>query len=148
MQYPSYNPRYKKAFQNVLSGPTTVEVDVKFLRLLHSGTCEVWKRTLEQKFPSVFPEAKLNQYQGLIGRKYVPEDNSYSICLETGLSVHAMLPGDNYRGIRHCETIIVKEPYTHTVHNTGIGYKSEIMVDVLYKNHTYRVLFNNACVIK
>lgn len=136
------NIRYKQSFQNVLSAPKTLQVDVEFIKEAHASACEWWKRKLEQKFPTVFPQAIVNTYQGLIGRTYIPQDNSWAECFETGLSVHVMLE-DEVSAIRHCETIIISEPYTETVYCQGLEPMTKRFVKVLYRNHTYRVLFDN-----
>jgi hypothetical protein len=88
-------------------------------------------------------------YRGIIGKQYVPNDNSWNICLETGDEAWKIIrkeePHSNYRkpwGLSGYTTTIISEPYNLHMKETCTDYGIKTFVNVLYKNNTFRVLWD------
>ena len=88
-------------------------------------------------------------YRGNIGKQYVPNDNSWNICLETGDEAWKIIrkeePHSNYRkpwGLLGYTTTIISEPYEKRIREHSTDYGPQTFVNVLYKKNTYRVLWN------
>ncbi len=130
----SFEEYFGKTTKVVEMNPTFT-VDKEFILEAHKAACEGWKTKIEKKFPSLFKE------ESVIGKRYLPNDNSYAICLENGECSCVVLSG----GIYNKECIIISEPYRSKSKDKGYNPRpndEHNFVNVLYKNNTYMVLFN------
>lgn len=86
----------------------------------------------------------------IIGRTYIPKDNSYSICLSKvndnhGIPNHShdYLAGTNTTPkIEAKECIIITEPFLITIHKRKNEIRAHRMIIVQYENKEYMVLYN------
>ena len=81
-----------------------------------------------------------NEFNPLIGRLYVPTDNSYAIDKETGIDVNGLV-GKEY--------VIVSEPYVKGVKVLDKMIE-RLFIDVfsIDSGRKYRVLFQENCIVK
>jgi hypothetical protein len=91
--------------------------------------------------------------ESLIGKKYLPTDNSYSVNLTTSAPTFSSenkqlyLAGKYNEPAKLCE--IVSEPFYCFI-NTGFDFppdKKHKMILVEYEGNTCSVLFNDRCVV-
>jgi hypothetical protein len=88
--------------------------------------------------------------ESLIGKWYLPVDNSYSVNLTSAAlypykSEDTSLAGNYNSDAKMC--IIVSEPFICKVHSDISGLRTHEMIMVEYENKTYSILYYERCVI-
>ncbi len=137
----SFEEYFKNETKIIKMENTLYQVDEKFIKEAHKAACDSWKLKIEEKFPKVF------ELGNIIGKTYVPCDNSYAVCLENGECSMKMISG----GIFNKECIIISEPYKSKSLEKGYNLRPDNVYDfvnVLYKDHTYMVLFQESWIQK
>lgn len=88
--------------------------------------------------------------ESLIGKWYLPVDNSYSVNLTSAanhpyISEDTSLAGNYNSDAKMC--VIVSEPFICKVDSGLSGIRTYDMIMVEYENKTYSILYYERCVI-
>lgn len=135
----SFEEYFKTETKIVKMENTLYQVDEKFIKEAYKDACDSWKLKIEAKFPKLF------ELENIIGKTYIPADNSYAICLEDFENSNKHLTG----GIYDKKCIIISKPYKSNSKEKGYNPRADAIhdfINVLYQNHTYMVLFSEKCI--
>jgi hypothetical protein len=92
---------------------------------------------------------RINHMESLIGKKYYPIDNSYSVCLTDG-KMNYQLAGNHYNRPKQPEECeIVSEPFDMVVNNIIGGFLTRQMILVkCERGFTHSVVFVEHALLK